>query len=381
MFVDTAKVFVAAGKGGNGAISFRHEIYIPKGGPDGGDGGRGGSVIFEATTRENTLINFRFQPRLIAKDGANGSGQRSSGKSGEELIVKVPVGTIVKRGGKVIADLINDGQQEVIAQGGEGGRGNWHFKSSTRQTPRFAELGTAGESFEVELELKLIADVGLLGFPNAGKSTFLSVVTAAKPEIANYPFTTLTPHLGVAKIDNSEILIADIPGIIDGAADGKGLGLAFLRHVERCKVLLHLVDIYSDDAGESYQKIRTELEKYSAELVKRPEVVALTKVDGVDQDIVDMQIRSIKKFNPDVDVLAISSVAHQGLTPLLRKLKEVIKEANDSNNLGAKNENDIPVISLPDTKVRQKHARYEMRDNTPVELEISGNDEAEDDNV
>ena len=381
MFVDTAKVFVAAGKGGNGAISFRHEIYIPKGGPDGGDGGRGGSVIFEATTRENTLINFRFQPRLIAKDGANGSGQRSSGKSGEDLIVKVPVGTIVKRGGKVIADLINDGQQEVIAQGGEGGRGNWHFKSSTRQTPRFAELGTAGESFEVELELKLIADVGLLGFPNAGKSTFLSVVTAAKPEIANYPFTTLTPHLGVAKIDNSEILIADIPGIIDGAADGKGLGLAFLRHVERCKVLLHLVDIYSDDAGESYRKIRTELEKYSAELVKRPEVVALTKVDGVDQDIVDMQIRSIKKFNPDVDVLAISSVAHQGLTPLLRKLKEVIKEANDSNNLGAKNENDIPVISLPDTKVRQKHARYEMRDNTPVELEISGNDEAEDDNV
>ena len=381
MFVDTAKVFVAAGKGGNGAISFRHEIYIPKGGPDGGDGGRGGSVIFEATTRENTLINFRFQPRLIAKDGANGSGQRSSGKSGEDLIVKVPVGTIVKRGGKVIADLINDGQQEVIAQGGEGGRGNWHFKSSTRQTPRFAELGTAGESFEIELELKLIADVGLLGFPNAGKSTFLSVVTAAKPEIANYPFTTLTPHLGVAKIDNSEILIADIPGIIDGAADGKGLGLAFLRHVERCKVLLHLVDIYSDDAGESYQKIRTELEKYSAELVKRPEVVALTKVDGVDQDIVDMQIRSIKKFNPDVDVLAISSVAHQGLTPLLRKLKEVIKEANDSNNLGAKNENDIPVISLPDTKVRQKHARYEMRDNTPVELEISGNDEAEDDNV
>ena len=381
MFVDTAKVFVAAGKGGNGAISFRHEIYIPKGGPDGGDGGRGGSVIFEATTRENTLINFRFQPRLIAKDGANGSGQRSSGKSGEDLIVKVPVGTIVKRGGKVIADLINDGQQEVIAQGGEGGRGNWHFKSSTRQTPRFAELGTAGESFEVELELKLIADVGLLGFPNAGKSTFLSVVTAAKPEIANYPFTTLTPHLGVAKIDTSEILIADIPGIIDGAADGKGLGLAFLRHVERCKVLLHLVDIYSDDAGESYQKIRTELEKYSAELVKRPEVVALTKVDGVDQDIVDMQIRSIKKFNPDVDVLAISSVAHQGLTPLLRKLKEVIKEANDSNNLGAKNENDIPVISLPDTKVRQKHARYEMRDNTPVELEISGNDEAEDDNV
>lgn len=381
MFVDTAKVFVAAGKGGNGAISFRHEIYIPKGGPDGGDGGRGGSVIFEATTRENTLINFRFQPRLIAKNGANGSGQRSSGKSGEDLIVKVPIGTIVKRDGEIVADLVTDGQQEIIAQGGEGGRGNWHFKSSTRQTPRFAELGTAGESFEVELELKLIADVGLLGFPNAGKSTFLSVVTAAKPEIANYPFTTLTPHLGVAKVDNIELLIADIPGIIDGAADGKGLGLAFLRHVERCKVLLHLVDVYSNDAGEAYQKIRTELEKYSTELSKRPEVVALTKIDGVDQDIIDMQIKNIKKINPNADVFTISSIAHQGLTPLLRRLKETIEEYDNLDKAKIEEKSDIPIITLPETKTRQKHTRYEMRDNAPVELGSSDEDDIDADDA
>ena len=327
MFVDTAKVFVSAGKGGNGAISFRHEIYIPKGGPDGGDGGRGGSVIFEATTRENTLVNFRFQPRLIAKNGANGSGQRSSGKSGEDLIIRVPVGTIVKRDGKIIADLIEDGQQAVIAQGGEGGRGNWHFKSSTRQTPRFAELGTEGESFEAELELKLIADVGLVGFPNAGKSTFLSVVTSAKPEIANYPFTTLTPHLGVAKIDNAELLIADIPGLIDGAAEGKGLGIDFLRHVERCKVLLHLVDVYNDDAGQTYQKIRTELENYSASLAVRPEIVALTKTEAIDQDIIEMQIQAIHKINPKAKVFAISSSTHKGLEDLLRALKDIVDDA------------------------------------------------------
>lgn len=367
MFVDTAKVFVSAGKGGNGAISFRHEIYIPKGGPDGGDGGRGGSVIFEATTRENTLVNFRFQPRLIAKSGANGSGQRSSGKSGEDLIIRVPVGTIVRREGKIIADLTADGQQAIIAQGGEGGRGNWHFKSSTRQTPRFAELGTEGESFEAELELKLIADIGLVGFPNAGKSTFLSVITAAKPEIANYPFTTLTPHLGVAKIDGSELLIADIPGLIDGAAEGKGLGIDFLRHVERCKVLLHLVDVYNDDAGQSYQKIRTELENYSASLAVRPEIVALTKTESVDQDIVDMQIHSIHKVNPRAKVLAISSSAHKGLEELLRALRDVVAQAKEDNE-EAQTDSTIPVITLPEEPTRQHHARYEMRDNKPTEI-------------
>lgn len=375
MFVDTAKVFVSAGKGGNGAISFRHEIYIPKGGPDGGDGGRGGSVIFEATTRENTLVNFRFQPRLVAKNGANGSGQRSSGKSGEDLIVRVPVGTIVKREGKLIADLTEDEQRVVIAQGGEGGRGNWHFKSSTRQTPRFAELGTEGESFDAELELKLIADVGLVGFPNAGKSTFLSVVTSAKPEIANYPFTTLTPHLGVAKIDGGELLIADIPGLIDGAAEGKGLGIDFLRHVERCKVLLHLIDVYNDDAGQSYQKIRTELENYSASLAVRPEIVALTKVESVDQEIIDMQIQAIHKINPKAKVLTISSSAHIGLEELLRALQTVVIQAKEDKK-GVSDEPEVPVITLPNETTRQRHARYEMRDNKPTEITPESDEDA-----
>ena len=239
MFVDTAKVYIKAGKGGNGAISFRHEIYIPKGGPDGGDGGKGGDVVFVASKDCDTLIDFRFQPKLIAEDGKAGSGQKSSGKSGKDLEVEVPIGTVVKRDGEIIADLTFDGDRQIVAHGGDGGYGNWHFRSSTRQTPKIAELGNPGESFDAELELKLLADVGLVGFPNAGKSTFLSVVSNATPEIADYPFTTITPNLGVAKVDDHAILIADIPGLIEGASDGKGLGDRFLRHVERTKVLLH----------------------------------------------------------------------------------------------------------------------------------------------
>ena len=219
MFIDIAKVAVQAGKGGDGAVSFRHEIYVDKGGPDGGDGGRGGDVIFLASEQLNTLLKFRYQPRLIASDGVNGSKRKMAGRSGEDLVVKVPVGTVVKRDGAVIADLVSPEQKVVVAKGGDGGFGNAHFKSSTRQTPRMAELGEPGESFEAELELKLLADVGLIGFPNAGKSTFLSVVSNARPDIANYEFTTLTPNLGVADVDDGSILIADIPGLIEGAAN------------------------------------------------------------------------------------------------------------------------------------------------------------------
>ncbi|HEV7951928.1 MAG TPA: GTPase ObgE, partial [Candidatus Saccharimonadales bacterium] len=233
MFVDTAKVFIQAGKGGNGNVSFRREIYVDKGGPDGGNGGRGGDVIFLASENVNTLIDFRYKPELKAKPGQNGADRKKQGRSGEDFIVKVPVGTLVRRDGNVIADLTEDGQQVVIAKGGDGGFGNAHFKSSVRQTPRIAELGEEGETFEAELELKLLADVGLVGFPNAGKSTFLSVVSNARPEIADYAFTTLTPNLGVADIDDGSLLIADIPGLIEGASEGKGLGDAFLRHVER----------------------------------------------------------------------------------------------------------------------------------------------------
>lgn len=321
MFVDTAKVKLQAGKGGDGAVSFRHEIYIPKGGPDGGDGGKGGSIIFKADKDTNTLLDFRYNPELKAEDGKNGSGQRSAGRSGKDLIVEVPVGTVVRRDGEVIADLAHDQEEAVIAKGGDGGFGNAHFKSSTRQAPLIAEVGEPGEEFEAALELKLIADVGLVGLPNAGKSTFLSVVSNAKPEIADYPFTTLTPQLGVATIDEQDILIADIPGLIEGAADGKGLGHDFLRHVDRTAVLLHLIDVYNDDAGEAYRVIRGELDRYG-ELKDRPEVVALTKCEGVDEDIVKMQMGSILQVNPEAVIFTISSASGQGIKDLLRARPE-----------------------------------------------------------
>ncbi|MBR2989367.1 GTPase ObgE [Candidatus Saccharibacteria bacterium] len=359
MFVDTAKVTVKAGKGGDGAVSFRHEIYIPKGGPDGGDGGRGGSVIFKADKDTNTLLDFRYNPILTAEDGKNGAGQRSAGHSGKDLVVEVPIGTIVYRDGQPIADLTHDGETAVIAKGGDGGFGNAHFKSSTRQAPRIAEVGEPGEEFEAELELKLLADVGLVGLPNAGKSTFLSVVTNAKPEIADYPFTTITPNLGVATVDGKDLLIADIPGLIEGASEGKGLGHAFLRHVDRTAVLLHLIDAYADDAGQAYETIRHELAKYH-DLKNRPEIVALTKTEGLDADIIELQKQSILAKNPDATIYAISSAAHQGLTELLRALKQTAeqtaKEAqpktpadlqtSSSQANGQAADEPLPVISL-----------------------------------
>lgn len=380
MFVDTAKVYVKAGKGGNGAISFRREIYIPKGGPDGGDGGKGGDVVFVASKDCDTLIDFRFQPKLIAEDGKAGSGQKSSGKSGKDLIVEVPIGTVVKRGDEIVADLTHDEQRAIVAHGGDGGYGNWHFRSSTRQTPRIAELGNPGEAFEAELELKLLADVGLIGFPNAGKSTFLSVVSNATPEIADYPFTTITPNLGVAQVDDHSILIADIPGLIEGASEGKGLGDRFLRHVERTKVLLHLIDVYSDDAGKAYRDIRKELANYSADLASRPELVVLTKVEGVDQEIIDMQMAAILKENPDAKVMAISSSAHQGLTEVLRELRDMMAKAEPVvEEVAEETEPDIPVITLEvkEQKRRAHHQKYQLGERNAI-LEL-GQDDAEDD--
>ena len=374
MFTDTAKVSLKAGKGGDGAVSFRHEIYIPKGGPDGGDGGRGGSIIFRADKDTNTLIDFRFTPILTAEDGKNGSGTRSAGRSGKDLIVDVPIGTIVykicEEERTLLADLVADGQTAIIAKGGDGGFGNAHFKSSVRQTPKFAELGEPGEEFEAELELKLLADVGLVGLPNAGKSTFLSVVSNAKPEIANYPFTTITPNLGVATIDGKDLLIADIPGLIEGASEGKGLGHDFLRHVDRTAVLLHLIDVYSDDAGQAYQTIRHELEKYS-DLASRPEIVALTKCEGLDDEIISMQTASILAINPNARVYAISSAAHQGLDELLRGLAREIEfcvldksdvdsgpkgqtgrdEASERAEALNESASNIPVISLSSNEI------------------------------
>ena len=354
MFVDTAKIFVQAGRGGNGAVSFRRELYIEKGGPDGGDGGKGGDVIFRATKDLNTLLNFRYKPELKAKNGENGSKRNKTGKSGEDLIVKVPVGTLVKRDGEILADLKFDGEEAIIARGGDGGFGNAHFKSSVRQTPRVAELGEAGETFEADLELKLLADVGLVGFPNAGKSTFLSVVSNARPEIANYAFTTLTPNLGVAEIDGFNLLIADIPGLIEGASEGKGLGDAFLRHVERTSVLLHLIDIYEENPDEQYKIIREELKKYQPELLDRPEIIALTKAEGMDAEIIDFQISKLCKVVDNSQIFVISSSAHQGLKEVLRALRKQVEDFRNSQSeidINEEEDEDIAVISLSQDEI------------------------------
>jgi GTP-binding protein len=365
MFVDTAKVFIQAGKGGDGAVSFRREIYIDKGGPDGGDGGVGGNVVFVATDDLNTLVDFRFKPELKATAGQNGAKRNKRGKSGESLYVKVPVGTIVRRDGIVIADFSDDGQEITVAQGGDGGFGNAHFKSSVRQTPRIAEKGELGDTFEAELELKLLADVGLVGFPNAGKSTFLSVVSNARPEIADYAFTTLTPNLGVADIDTNSLLIADIPGLIEGASEGKGLGDAFLRHVERTAVLLHLIDVYSDDIAEAYQTIRGELEKYSPELVTRPEVVAITKIEGLDEDIINMQIEALKGVvSPGIQVFTVSSSAHKGLKEVLRALHSKVVDVRKQQAEVVEDDDfgDLDVITLSDEELSNHWAVEKSQD-------------------
>lgn len=348
MFVDTAKVFVQAGRGGDGAVSFRHEIYVDKGGPDGGDGGKGGDVIFVASENVNTLVDFRYKPELKGEAGQSGAKRDRHGKSGAPSYVKVPVGTVVKRDGEIIADFTEDGQQVVVAKGGDGGYGNAHFKSSVRQAPRVAEKGEPGDTFEAELELKLLADIGLVGFPNAGKSTFLSVVSNARPEIADYAFTTLTPNLGVADIDDGSLLIADIPGLIEGASEGKGLGDAFLRHVERTAVILHLIDAYADDVAKAYTTIRNELAAYSEDLAQRPEVIALTKIEGLDDELVDMQKDILKSVAGDTPIFAVSSQAHTGLTEVLRELRKEVTTIREAEKAAVEeNDNDgLAVISL-----------------------------------
>ena len=324
MFADTAEVMIVAGKGGRGAVSFRHEKYVDKGGPDGGDGGKGGDVVFVADNNINTLASFRFKPELRAGDGEAGGKRRKHGADGVDKLVKVPVGTAVYRDGHLVAELTTSGQRRVVAFGGAGGFGNAHFKSSTRQTPRVAEVGEKGDNFPAKLELKLVADVGLVGFPNAGKSTFLSVVSNARPEIANYAFTTLTPNLGVADIDGQSLLIADIPGIIEGASRGKGLGLEFLRHIERTSVILHMIDVATEDVAESYQVIRRELAQHSAALVAKPEVIALTKIDAVPELAVKQQLERLHRATRS-PIYPISAPARSGTLELLRHLVEAVE--------------------------------------------------------
>lgn len=352
MFVDHALVSVRAGKGGDGIVSFRHEKYVDHGGPDGGDGGRGGNVVFLADERKNTLVDFRFKKDVKAEDGQSGGKRQKHGADGKDIVVSVPVGTQVFRGEELLVDLSEKNMMGVVARGGDGGFGNTHFKSSTRQAPRVAELGEKGDEFEARLELKLLADVGLVGLPNAGKSTFLSVVSNARPEIADYPFTTLTPNLGVADIDETSLLIADIPGLIEGASEGKGLGDAFLRHIERSSVVLHLVDAYSDDVAAAYTTIRRELERYDPQLLARPEVVALTKCEGLDAEIVAMQVASLRSALPaQTEVHTISSASHSGITELLRALHRTVEQVRAEKCAALEQQSEpadaVPTISLP----------------------------------
>ncbi len=324
-FLDQAKIFVKSGDGGRGCVSFRREKYIEFGGPNGGDGGKGGSVIFEAVENLNTLIDFRYQQHFKAPRGQHGMGSEMAGAKGEDLVIKVPVGTeIVAEDGKtVLADMTEAGQRFLIAKGGDGGRGNVRFKSSTNQAPRYAEPGWPGEEKWVWLKLKIIADVGLIGLPNAGKSTFLAAVTRARPKIADYPFTTIYPNLGVAWIDNREVVLADIPGLIEGAHEGIGLGDRFLKHVERCSAFLHLIDATTEDVVSAYRTIHKELELYKADLLKKPEVVALNKCDSLPQEEISAKCAALQKASGK-QVFAISAVAKFGLPEALHAVAQYV---------------------------------------------------------
>jgi GTPase len=354
MFVDKVQVEISAGRGGNGAVSFRHEKFVDRGGPDGGDGGNGGDVVLIASRNQNTLANFRFQKTLKAEDGQPGSKKRKHGKSGDDLMVKVPIGTaVLDESGNLLADLTEDDQRVVIAKGGHGGFGNAHFVSSTRQAPRIAEKGEVGEELMVSFELKMIADVGLVGLPNAGKSTLLSVVSNAHPEIANYPFTTLTPNLGVVDVDkDNSLLFADIPGLIEGASEGKGLGDEFLRHVERTSVLVHLIDAYQEDLVSAYKTIQNELKHYRADLSKKPQIVVLTKIEGLDEEMVKDRIKTLKKhLPPKTPLLAISAQSGLNIKDLLYQANElVIKSKRKSQK--EEEENKTPVYRLADEDVK-----------------------------
>ncbi|MGC8718840.1 MAG: GTPase ObgE [Thermodesulforhabdaceae bacterium] len=329
-FIDEALIHVKAGDGGNGCISFRREKYVPKGGPDGGDGGKGGDVYLVATSSKHTLLDFHYRRVFKAGRGQHGRGKNQHGRSGNDIYIPVPVGTVVKDAitGEVLADLVEDGQKWLAARGGRGGRGNARFATSTNQAPRFAEEGEKGEERDLKLELKLLADVGIVGFPNAGKSTLISVISEAKPKIADYPFTTLTPQLGVVSVDSDRtFVVADIPGLIEGAHKGAGLGIQFLKHIERTRVIIHLIDISSIDPSDPlkpYRAIREELRNFNPLLLEKPEVVALNKIDLMgDRKEID-KLLDIYKKNLDLPVFAISALTRKGVPDLIRKVAQLL---------------------------------------------------------
>ena len=331
MFVDYAKITIKSGDGGNGARSFRREKYVAAGGPDGGDGGKGGDIIFRVDPDENTLINFRYNKKYKAENGENGRGSNCYGKSGKDLYIDVPIGTVVKdaKTGKVIADLSKQGEEKVVLKGGRGGKGNSHFATSTRQAPNFSQEGESGTELEVILELKLLADVGLIGYPNVGKSTILSMVTSATPKIADYEFTTIQPNLGVVKNEYGDsFVIADIPGIIEGASSGVGLGIQFLRHIERTRLLLHVIDISGfsgRDPVDDFYKINEELKKYSEKLSQRKQIIVANKSDVMKNEDDYIRLEKLAKEN-NMEIYKISAATNKGLNTLFNRVSEVLKE-------------------------------------------------------
>ncbi|MBJ7688184.1 GTPase ObgE [Weissella confusa] len=367
-FVDQVKIFVKAGKGGDGAVSFRHEKYINMGGPFGGDGGHGGSVVMEVDEGLRTLMDFRYKRHFKATPGGNGATKGMTGKSADDLIIKVPQGTTITDAetGRVIGDLTEQGQRLVVAQGGRGGRGNMRFASSTNPAPEIAENGEPGEELDIALELKVLADVGLVGFPSVGKSTLLSVVTAAKPKVAAYHFTTLVPNLGMVRLeDGRDFVMADLPGLIEGASQGVGLGIQFLRHVERTRVIMHMIDMSGidpeEDPYENYVKINTELAEYDPALLERPQIIVPTKMDMPDAEETLAEFKKKLAADPDVpedvEIMPISSLTRQGLEPLMQRTADLLDETPAF----------IPKGMEPD---ENETALYEFtEDRTPFEID------------
>lgn len=337
MFIDYAKIYVKSGKGGNGHVSFRRELYVPAGGPDGGDGGKGGDIIIEVDNSLNTLLPFKHRFKYEASDGEEGGKKRCHGKNGDDLIIRVPNGTLIRETNtnKIIYDMTGDNTRIVLLKGGKGGLGNMHFATSVMQAPRYAKPGEPANELYLTLELKVLADVGLVGFPNVGKSTLISKVTNARPEIKNYHFTTINPHLGVCEYKGTEFVIADIPGIIEGAGKGVGLGLKFLKHIERTKILLHVIDIASVEGRDPLNDlniIMNELNYYNVNLTKKKQIIAANKIDSIDYETLNERINIIKNKYKDIDIFPISCISGDGIDELLERIKDVVIETRKTSN-------------------------------------------------
>ena len=393
-FVDYVKIYCRSGKGGRGSTHFRREKYIPKGGPDGGDGGRGGDIYIRANENYWTLLHLRYQRHVIATNGGSGSGNRSTGSDGEDQVIEVPVGTVVYDAltGEFIMDLNRHGQQELLVKGGRGGKGNTFFKTSTNQAPRYAQPGEPSKELTVILQLKMLADVGLVGLPNAGKSTLLSVLTAAKPKIANYPFTTLEPNLGMVRYrDDRSFVMADIPGIIEGAAEGRGLGLRFLRHIERNALLLFMIPADTEHIASEYRLLLGELVKYNAELTEKRKVLCITKSDLIDEEIQGWLVDELHQELPeDLPILFISAAAHQGLTELKDTLwqelnretkhqrESIIQQAIDVTSLSWDDDEELPLPAQDDEDEDWDEDEWDDDGSSDLELDWDDLDEGQD---